>query len=672
MTAALLRAALTLTLYAQQGVPQPPRTGLVVQVRDGDRHAIGGASVVVVDAAGRIVAQEATTADGIARIPDVAVGAFEIRVTAAGFSGESQSVRIDRGSLASVDFTLAATAASPLPPRVESTQETPAPSGIPPRQLTPEEQPPAPTPRNVFVPMPDRWNLSFPDWDRYGERGDYPYVGRHWWDPYDQNRAKGDYPAIGQQTFFVFTGVVDSLLEGRDVPTAVGPSSERPLSESFFGRGDQYLPVVAVRTSFDLFHGDTAFRPADWRVRVQPAFSLNFLSTEETGVVNRDVREGLSRLDSHVGLQEAFVEKKLFDLSANYDFLSVRAGIQELSTDFKGFIAVVEQPGIRLFGTLRSSRIEYNAAVFDFLEKDTNSGFNTFERRGQQMAVANVYVQDFLTPGYTTEFSVHYNRDAGGLHFDTNGFIVRPAPIGVVKPHEIQAYYLGWAGNGHIGRLNISHAFYQALGTDDFNAIAARPVDINAQMAAVEASVDREWVRVKGGVFWASGDGNISDGTARGFDSIVDIPVFAGGPFSVWNREGIALPQTGTGLVSPFSLLPSLRTNKDEGQANFVNPGILILYGGGGVELTPKLRAFLNGSFLRFQDTESLEALLFQSPIHQNVGFDFGGGVEYRPPLSENIVVSGGAAAMRLGAGLRDIYGRDYFVSLFANLRVRF
>jgi hypothetical protein len=115
-----------------------------------------------------------------------------------------------------------------------------------------------------------------------------------------------------------------------------------------------------------------------------------------------------------------------------------------------------------------------------------------------------------------------------------------------------------------------------------------------------------------------------------------------------------------------------LRTNKDEGQANFVNPGILILYGGGVVELTPKLRAFLNGSFLRFQDTESLEALLFQSPIHQNVGFDFGGGVEYRPPLSENIVVSGGAAAMRLGAGLRDIYGRDYFVSLFANLRVRF
>src|SRR5262249_5230278 len=158
---------------------------------------------------------------------------------------------------------------------------------------------------------------------------------------------------------------------------------------------------AVIRTSFDLFRGDTAFRPIDWRVRVQPAISVNYLDTQETGAINRDVREGRTRLDAHVGLQEAFVEKKLLDLGSSYDFVSVRAGIQELSTDFRGFIAVVEQPGVRVFGTLASSRLEYNAAFFDFLEKDTNSGFNAFERRGQQMAVANIYLQDFLTPGYT-------------------------------------------------------------------------------------------------------------------------------------------------------------------------------------------------------------------------------------------------------------------------------
>ena len=88
--------------------------------------------------------------------------------------------------------------------------------------------------------------------------------------------------------------------------------------------------------------------------------------------------------------------------------------------------------------------------------------------------------------------------------------------------------------NGHIGRLNLTHAFYQVVGTDEFNAIEAREVDVNARMAAVEASVDKDWLRIKGSLFWATGDDDVNDGEATGFDSIVDIPVFAGGPFSVW------------------------------------------------------------------------------------------------------------------------------------------
>jgi hypothetical protein len=269
------------------------------------------------------------------------------------------------------------------------------------------------------------------------------------------------------------------------------------------------------------------------------------------------------------------------------------------------------------------------------------------------MAVANTYIQDFLTPGYTAQFSVHMNRDAGEPHYDTNGFLVRPAPIGVIRDHEVRAYYLGWTGNGHIRRLNISHAFYQALGSDDFNPIEAREIEINAQMAAAELSLDKDWIRFKGSFFWASGDDDVNDGRGRGFDSILDVPVFAGGPFSVWNRQGFGLAQTGTGLISPLSLLPSLRTNKDEGQANFVNPGVFIVHAGADVEVTPKLRAFGNVSTVRFHHTEPLEALLFQAPIHANAGVDVGAGAQWRPPLSENIVVAGGAAVMRLGMRLQ-------------------
>src|SRR5205085_6346999 len=174
-----------------------------------------------------------------------------------------------------------------------------------------------------------------------------------------------------------------------------------------------------------------------------------------------------------------------------------------------------------------------------------------------------VYIQDFLTPGYTTAFSFHLNRDRGELHYDSNGFLVRPAPIGLIADNSIRAYYFGWAGNGHVGRWNVSHAFYQVLGHEAANAIEAAPVNINAQMAALELSLDEDWIRIKGTAFFASGDDDPNDGQGRGFDAIVDIPTFAGSTFSLWNRQGLRLAQTGTGLVSPLSLLPSLRTNKD-------------------------------------------------------------------------------------------------------------
>jgi len=684
--ATLLALLLPALAVAQVGVPGAPQAGVTISVRStSDNRPVAGAVVTLRNGNGGTIATATTPADGIVRIGGLQAGQLSAQISAPGYLAASAGVIIVTGQLASVDVALTRSAEAPViqnpvprPPGISTPAgEPPVPPLLPseaPRPARTEDAQAGPEPdERVFVPMPDRWNISMPDWDRYGERGDYPYVSGRWWDPYNRNRFKGDYPVIGQRTFFVFTGVSDSLLEGRSVPVPAVPASARPLSESFFGRGGVYLPVSVVRTSFDLFRGDTAFRPVDWRVRVQPAISFNYLITQETGSVNADVRKGTTRFDTHLGLQEAFFEAKLLDLSSNYDVLSVRAGIQELSTDFRGFVAVVEQPGIRLFGTLQSSRIEYNAAFFDFLEKEANSGFNEMHRRHQQMAVANVYVQDFLTRGYTTQFSFHHNKDAGEPHYDTNGFLVRPAPIGLIRSHEVRSSYFGWAGNGHIGRLNLTHAFYQVTGTDEFNPIEAREVDVNARMAAAELSVDKDWLRIKGSFFWATGDDDVNDGEARGFDSIVDIPVFAGGPFSLWNRQGLRLTQTNTGLVSPFSLLPDLRTNKDEGQQNFVNPGILILQGGVDVEVTPKLRAFTTVSSLRFRNTASLEALLFQAPIGRNIGVDFGGGAQYRPPLSENMVMTAGASALRLGDGLRDIYdGRHYFVSLFANLRLQF
>lgn len=643
-----------------------PVSGVNVELR---RLAESGRPVAFAD-----TRRTTTNADGIFRFLDLPAGDFSIALTRDGFDALSRGdLRIGRSELVSIELTLRPVAAAPRAATPAEPEPTAPFNTVPRRRGEPPSTVTTPLPdEKVFMPVPDRWNLPLPDWDRYGIRGDYPYVSGHWWDPYNVNRLKGDAPVVGSRTFFTFTGVSDSLLEGRNLPTPSGVSAARPLSEPFFGRGGQTFPVTVVRTSFDLFRGDTAFRPIDWRIRVQPAVSLNFINTAEHGAVNADVRRETNRLDHHIGLQEAFGEVKLFDINSTYDFVSVRAGIQEFSSDFRGFVAVLEAPGVRLFGTLASSRIEFNAAFFDLLEKETNSGFNEWKRRKQQVYIGNVYIQDFLTPGYTTEFSVHVNRDRGRLHYDRNGFLVRPAPIGLIGLNQVEAYYLGWAGNGHIGRWNISHAFYQALGRETANAIAAQRVDINAQLAAAELSVDKDWLRIKGAFFFASGDDDPNDDQGRGFDDIVDIPLFAGGPFSLWNRQGLRLAQTGTGLKSPSSLLPSLRTNKDEGQANFVSPGIVIVNGGVDVELTPKLRGFANVSFLRFVHTGTLELLLFQEKVRPNIGLDYGGGFQYRPPLTENVIIVGGVSAMKLGQGLKDIYTRSHLFSMFVNARLVF
>ena len=646
------------------------------------------------------VANYSTTTDveGIFRLRGMKLGRYELRGTGEGF----QTLRIpdlalDKSNLFTIELTMKSleeqiwqgNSSSGLPgaerlPPLEVAPPEPYPGlrvrSSEPLELLPEEILPASA---NFSPAVDRWTIAMPEWQRYAKQGDVPYVKGRWYDPFNRNKLKGDYPILGQRWFLNLTGTSETGFELRRLPLPSGLDQVNPGSTGFFGRGEQALTSEKIRVSFDLFRGDTSFRPIDFRIRFTPEVSLNFLQARERGIVNVDPRRGTTRFDTHVGLQEGFVEAKLRDLGPSYDFVSVRAGIQQFTSDFRGFVFSEEQPGIRIFGNLRSNRYAYNAAWFYFLEKNTNSGLNTLKKRQQQVYVANLYVQDFIVKGYTTQFSFHLNRDYGGIHYDDNGFLVRPAPVGGVingkiNTHSIRAYYLGWTGNGHVGSINISHAFYQALGHDDFNAIAGRRININARMAALELSKDKDWVRYRASIFYASGDSSRrsgasrTDGTARGFDSIVDNTHFAGSDFSFWDSEGIRLTGTGVGLVASGSLLPGLRSNKEEGQANFVNPGLLLLNLGADFTVTPKLRAFVNTNYLRFIRTESLELLLFQNPIRHGIGTDFGAGVEYRPPLSENVVIRGGASALIPDRGFKDIYTGRTLVSLFAKVKFQF
>ena len=507
----------------------------------------------------------------------------------------------------------------------------------------------------------DRWRIGFPEYDRYGDRGargrDIPFKRGRWYDPYNQSVLKGDYPIIGNKTFMVLSAVSTSSIELRRTPTPSDVSSARPGSAEFFGGPESLSLNNTLQLSFELFHGDTAFRPRDWAIKISPTFSIpNYLNARENGVVNIDVRRGTNRTDSHVSLEEAFGEVRLKTINENFDFISVRAGIQPFVSDFRGFIFSDNNLGARFFGNFANNRYQFNLAYFSMLEKDTNSGLNRFDSRHQNVYVANIFRQDFLKKGYTIQASFHYNDDRRSLKFDRNGFLVRPALIGDARPHSIKVGYVGISGDGHIGRLNLTHAYHFAFGKDDRNPIAGRDVQVRSHMAAVEASVDKDYFRFRGSFFWASGDKNPTDKKATGFDAIFDDPNFIGGQFSFWNRQGIRLTQTGVGLVQPNSILPNLRSSKIQGQANFVNPGIFIYNAGVDVEVTQRIKAVFNVNYLRFHRTEPLEYVLFQNRIRHDIGFDYSLGVAYRPFLINNVTVTFGAAMLQTGRGFRDIY----------------
>ncbi len=679
----IIMTAIASVTRAQSPQPRLPRQSsakaAAIQgiLRNPAGLGLGGAKIHLRERTYGSTFDTTTSGDGVFRFVNLAAGSYELRAELDGFEPfDRQDIQLKVGDAFAIEGTLKPLPSPPKPssaaPAPVPTYRTiPEPTGAePPVIATPTE--PLPPDDKVFTSLPNRWKYDWPAYRRYGPPGEVPYVKGHFYDPFNRNKLKGDEPIIGQRTFLNLNFTSDTAMDGRLLPVASGISSANFDSPKFFGGFGQYAMSENLAFSFDLFHGDTAFRPVDWRIKVTPEINVNYLAAEETGIVNIDVRKGTTRLDAHLGLQEAFAEVKLADLSHAYDFVSLRAGIQTFNSDFRGFIFFDQEPGARIFGTLDSNRYQYNAAYFAMLEKDTNSGLNTMQYRNQQVLIGNIYRQDFFKPGYTIQASFHYDKDDASFEYDTNHFLVRPSPIGAVKPHAIRSYYYGLTGDGHFGRLNITHAFYQVLGHDSLNPISGKRTDINAQMAAVELSIDKDWVRYRTSFFYASGDKNPRDGTARGFDAILDDSNFAGGFFSFWNREGIRLSSTGVGLDSAGSLIPSLRSSKIQGQANYVNPGLLLYNAGADVDITPKLRGFVNLNLIRFVHTEPLELLLFQGNIHAGVGADTGIGVSYRPPLSENIVITGVVNGFIPFQGFKDIYTGQTLFSAAANVRFRF
>ena len=447
-----------------------------------------------------------------------------------------------------------------------------------------------------FEPLPDRWRgVTPPPYDRNVKGGIL--------DPYNQNVLKGDYPLFGQDTFFILTAKADTRFELGTVPTPSGISTENPQSPDFFGEQDRRFLTGFYSLDLELYKGDAAYKPRDWELRAAAVFNFNHLEFNENNSTHINPRKGPERKDNHIGVQALSFEKHLFDLNKRYDFISIRLGIQNFNSDFRNFLFRDDNLGIRLFGSAGNNRYQYNLAVFDLLEKDTNSQLNTFDRRKHKIATANIYRQDTFVKGYTAQLSILHSRDRGEAHSNQNGVPVRPSLIGAAEVRPIDVTYLGWSGDGHFGILNVTHTLYLASGTDENNSITGTPNTIGAAFAAAELSIDKDWKRFKIAGVFASGDRDPYDDKAEGFDAVLDEAFIAGGTLGWLHQNEVRL--MGVNLVNPKSLLPSLKPSKTESQMNFVNPGLWLVNGGMDLELTPKLKSAVNLSYMSFVNTSA-------------------------------------------------------------------
>lgn len=529
---------------------------------------------------------------------------------------------------------------------------------LPPPEAGQVPAPEAHLPRES-VPVPDRWRIM----QALGYR--FP-----WYDPYHQNMWKGDlpFPRWGPDWFLVLNLLSDTLLEARRFPVPVAQVIGIPgQGLDIYGRNRFSIGAQTLVLGAAAIKGNTTYKPPDHEIRVVPVLTVNYVRVGEAGVLRIDPSRGRTRTDHHVAFQELFYDRHLRNVSDRYDFDSLRIGIQPFTSDFRGFLFLDQPLGIRLFGNRDNNHWQYNLAWFRRLEKDTNSGLNDTGRtpRRDDVFVANVYRQDWPRLGFTSQATIVHNRNREDrFHYDRNGFLVRPALFGDLRPHRYQVTYLGVSGDGHLtswwpeGRLNLTTSTYLAFGNIDHHPLAQQRQKIRAAFHASELSRDFSWIRLRGSLLWASGDADPYDDEATGFDAIFENPQFAGADTSYFIRQTIPLVGGGGVVLSGRNaLLAALRSSKEQGQSNFVNPGLMLVGLGADLDLLPEVRMTVNLNHLRWLHTGALGALRNEAPPPRAIGWDFAVGVQWRPWFIQNVVINGSVAVLEPGAGLRRFYG---------------
>ena len=549
------------------------------------------------------------------------------------------------------------------------------------------------------VAVPDRWRITSSLCPTGGDRSIfvlYPNlraVCHSTRDPFHANVLKGDKPISakdrpgflhGDDWFFIVNAISDTIVEPRSFPIPVGnQTTARPNSDDTFGNPHSLVLAQTFITGVSLLKGQTVFKPPIVEYRLTLATQVNYVNVPERRVLNVKPSKNSDRLDYFVGVQEAFIDYHLgkYD-NSRFDFFSVRVGIQPFQQDFRGFLFQDENLGIRLFGNRDNNRLQFNLAVIRRLEKDTNSGLNSVVQtpRRDYIFLANVFRQDFPLVGLTSQVSVTYNmnREKNHPEVDDNGFPTRPALLGNLRGRNYDVVYIGYATDGHVGRINLTSQLYGAFGQDRNNFFNSEKAKIQAFFAAAEASYDLDFMRFRVSGLYASGDSKPYDNKETGFDAINENPIFAGADTSYWIRQTIPFAGGGRaiGLNGRNGILNSLRSSKEQGQSNFNNPGVILAGAGVDADLTPTFRLSGNLNHLWFDNTATLQALRVEGSIPRSIGYDISAAAIWRPLASQNIILRLSGAMLQPSKGFKDLFAKQgkegQFYSVLGNFIVAF
>jgi len=549
---------------------------------------------------------------------------------------------------------------------------SPPPSAYPNSGCTPESS--QPVRRRPGTPVPDRLQAAACDPTRMmtpaPETLPEPEAVDRWKviesvgvpdnhvDPYHGNNPiKGDRPLFGQDYINV-TGTANTLVEERLVPAV---AAEKP-AVGLVGRR-QLFESETITLDMVGYQGDTIFRPPDYQIRFTPI--LNYANTITNGVQQPTTA-------TTVGATALFFEKHLWDVSANYDFDSIRLGIQGMISDFRGFVLSDQPVGVRLFGTRDNDIYQYSIGWFRTLPKNVNrQNMLGAGIPANDIVMGNLIIQDLGVLGLNSEFTAIYDRNRL-----TGTQIQSPLAQGEVAPatfvnnvrHDFDVGYFGYSLDGHIGRWNLTSSVYELAGEEKETLFGGRNSMVQANFAAFELSRDIDWMRFRLSGLYATGDAHPFSNQSRAFDGLSESALFAGADSTFFLHQQLKLISGELDLKERDSLYTDLHGSAQPGEPNFKNPGLRLAGLGTDLDLAPQLRVSIDANHMWFDQTQTLGAVLGTPNIPRDIGTEVALDVLYRPFDSQNIILRLSGAQLMASPGARALTGGSTPFSAFANL----